>query len=189
MRTRTMGVARTTSAARVLGVRMAAIALVSVAATTGCGANFGAQTNQIYQPADGDNNKESDVYVMGALVVADEAGHGSVVARLINSAEQPDSLVSVAATDDEGNQITVKPATEPIELQSGESLQLADGAQIQLSGDNLRVGGVVTLNVTFDQAEPVTVEAPVFPDTGDYADVTIPGAESSAEPTEEASTE
>jgi copper(I)-binding protein len=165
-------------------MRRAATALLSIAAINGCAANFDAQTNQIYQPADGANNKESDVYVMGTLVVADGAGHGVVVARLINSAEQPDSLVSVAATDGEGNPITVNPMPEPLELQPAESLQLAESAHIQLSGDNLQVGGVVTLDVTFDQAEPVTLEAPVVLDDGDYADVTIPAADPSAEPTE-----
>ncbi|MBA2444707.1 MAG: hypothetical protein H0V49_05175 [Nocardioidaceae bacterium] len=186
MRTKAGGAARTAAATVVFGARTAAPALVSIVALSACGANFEAQTNQIYQPADGANNKDSDVYVMGTLVAAD-GGHGVVVTRLINSTQEPDALVGVTATDDEGNEIAVKPLSKPLELEPAGALQLADGAQVGLEADEL--GGLVTLTFTFEKAQAVTLEAPVVPNTGDYVDVEIPGADSSAEPTEEASTE
>lgn len=181
MSTTRRGTAPTTSAAEVASkLRVTATALVSVAALNACGANFEAQTQQIYQPADGVNNKDSDVYVMGALVVvgADETigkGSGTVVARLINSADAPDTVSSVVATDGEGNEVTVG-GPESLELQPGESLQLADDASIQLTGDTLDAGKLITLDFTFENAEPVSVQAPVFTNEGVYSDVSIPAS-------------
>lgn len=178
--------ARTTSAtasaadvASKLG-EMAAV-LVSVTALTACGANFDAQTQHVYQPADGVNNKDSDVYVMGALIVAvaneetEGDGTGTVVARLINSAAESDSLSSVVAADNEGNEITVDGLAEPLEISPGESLQLTEDSPIQLNGDNLKVGTLVTLDFTFENAQLVSVQVPVLPNEGDYAGVTISG--------------
>ncbi len=182
MSTTRRGTAPTTSAAEGASkLHVIATALVSVAALNACGANFEAQTQQIYQPADGVNNKDSDVYVMGALVVvgADESigkGSGTVVARLINSADAPDTVSSVVATDGEGNEITVGGLAVSLELQPGESLQLADDASIQLTGDTLEAGKLITLNFTFENAEPVSVQAPVFTNEGVYSDVSIPAS-------------
>lgn len=178
--------ARTAATTVVFGARTAAPALVSIVALSACGANFGAQTNQIYQPADGTDNKDSDVYVMGTLVVAADS-HGVVVTRLINSTQEPDALVGVTAADDEGSEIAVKELSKPLALPPAGAVQLADGAQVGLEAEEL--GGLVTLTFTFEKAQAVTLEAPVVDHTGDYASLEIPGADSSSEPTEEASTE
>jgi len=184
VRTRTTRLAKSTAGRLGSAVGSVAATLMSVVALTACGANFGAQTNQIYQPADGVNYREGDVYAMGTLVVADDAGHGTVVAALINSTEQPDSLTSIGATDGEGGEIAVNKLAKPLELEPAGALQLADLGKIALTGDNLEAGKVVTLTFMFERAESVTLEVPVVPNTGDYAEVTIPTADSSAQPEE-----
>lgn len=129
---------------------------------TGCGANFQAQSQQVYQPAVGVNDRSGSVYAINTLVVTDGKGNGTVIAALINQARQDDTLQEVSATDDSGKALAVRPlAHGGVALASGQSVQLADSGAVRVSGKSLEAGSLVTVTFTFAQATPVTVDAPV----------------------------
>ena len=63
--------------------RLAAVALVLLVPLLGaCG--FGYQTDQVYQPSVGVNDRDGTVDVLGAVVVSSADGQGTFVASLVN---------------------------------------------------------------------------------------------------------
>lgn len=139
----------------------------------GCGAGFGAQTQQVYQPADGVTVRSSMVYVVNALVVTDGDGNGTVVVALINQAAEADQLISLTAEGTAGDPVEVTPIPADFTLAPGESVQTAETSTLRLSGPELKPGGLVTLTFEFKRAAPVSVEVPVAPQSTDYADVEV----------------
>ncbi|MBA2558437.1 MAG: hypothetical protein H0V07_00855 [Propionibacteriales bacterium] len=135
---------------------------VAAALVTGCGAGFQAQSQQIYQPAVGVNDRSGSVYTINTLVVTDGKGDGTIIAALINQARQDDTLHEVSATDGSSKALAVKPlAHGGVALASGQSVQLADSGAVRVSGKSLEAGSLVTVTFTFAQAAPITVDAPV----------------------------
>jgi len=139
----------------------------------GCGAGFGAQTQQVYQPADGVTVRSSMVYVVNALVVTDGDGNGTVVVALINQAAEADQLISLTAEGTAGDPVEVTPIPDDFALAPGESVQTAETSTLRLSSPELEPGGLVTLTFEFKEAAPVSVEVPVAPQSTDYADVEV----------------
>lgn len=140
---------------------------------TGCGAGFEAQSQQVYQPADGVTVRSSMVYVVNAVVVTDGEGNGTVVVALINQSDEPDELVSLAAEDTKGAAVEVSPIPPDFALPSGQSVQTAETGTLRLSSPKLKPGGLVTLTFEFKEAASVEVEVPVVPQSADYADVEV----------------
>jgi hypothetical protein len=147
-----------------------------------CGAGFDAQTNQVYQPAVGVNDRSGDIFVINALVVTDGSGAGTVVAALINETDETDTLVSVVASSTSGAPLESSDLGGGIELPPDQSVQLADEG-ISVSGTaaagepgsqeegGVTAGSFVVLQFQFEQAAVVTVEAPVVIDGTEHQDV------------------
>ena len=162
--------ARVHSVRRGVGACLLTLVLPLVA---GCGAGFGAQSQQVYQPADGVTVRSSMVYVVNTLVVTDGNGNGTVVVALVNQSDEPDQLVSLTAEDTGGDPVEVSPIPPDFALAAGESVQTADESTLRLSSPKVKPGGLVTLTFEFKQAAPVTIEVPVVPQSTDYADVEV----------------
>jgi hypothetical protein len=155
----------------------AAVALTVV----GCGSNFDAQSQQVYQPAVGISDRDGDVYAINTLIVTDGRGNGTVVSALINQAEGEDTLRSVTATDDHGTELQAQPLPDGgIALPPRQSLQLGSEGLARISSDTLEAGQFVTLTFTFANAQPVEIDAPVVNDGPIYADVPVGGGDSPA---------
>jgi hypothetical protein len=154
----------------------AAAALLAVPALSACGVNFGAQTDQIYTPADGENSREGMVDVLNALVVSETPGTGRLIAGLSNNdTEEGDALTGVTgAGEDTG--LTV--ALEEVEIPAGGLVQLAgeDVEAVVVTGepDQLRPGAFVRVTFQFANAEPATLNVPVLEPGETYADVEVP---------------
>jgi hypothetical protein len=157
-------------AAAVLGLAMAS-------ALSGCGASFDARTNVPYQPAQGITDRSGDIYLIDTLVVTDEDGNGTVVARLINKQSDDDALVSISAVDSTGQTITTEPLGQPIALgvppAADQSVQVGTDGALRLTGDNVVAGDFVKLTFTFARAAPLTIEAPVVPVGTLYGDIPV----------------
>ncbi|MGH3447583.1 MAG: hypothetical protein ACRDP4_08155 [Nocardioidaceae bacterium] len=154
---------------RRLAIIVVALALPVVA---GCGANFGAQTNIPYQPAEGISDRSSAVEAINTLVVTDGQGHGTVVSALINQVEKTDTLVSVKGTDDKGQPLNVT-KTSAITLPYLTTVQLANSGDLRVQSDNLQPGYHVWLTFTFKNAAPVRVQIPVVMQGPEYVDVPV----------------
>lgn len=152
-----------------------AVLPLAVTALSSCSVNFDAQTDQVYNPAVGVNDRSGTVDVLNALVVSGDEGSGAVVATLVNNdQERADSLRGVAGSGDDSS-LKVTPGGRT-EIPNGGLLNLAKDGRIAVRGEQVKAGGVVTLTFTFGRAGAVTVNAPVVPNTADYSDVTLPGA-------------
>lgn len=160
--------------------RLAVAATILVApALSSCGVNFGAQTDQLYTPADGVNQRDGSVDVLNALLVADEAGAGRFIATLVNNEpETEDELVGIRGAE-EASDASVTIGEGETVIPEGGLLNLAEegAAVIEVNGDpeTVRPGFFIALTLTFADAEEVTVEVPVLSPEGPYADLALPG--------------
>lgn len=159
---------RTTPQARTLTT-----ALVAVAFTAGCGTGFGAQTQQIYNPAVGVTVRTGDVYVLNALFVANTDSTATLSVSLLDRSGEGDQLVSVEVTTGEGEPIEVTQKVQPFELCAGQLAVLGSNAVVTIAGDNFAAGDTVELALAFRDAEPVRAHVPVVArgDSGTYDSV------------------
>lgn len=150
---------------------------VAVVGLSACGANFDAQTSQIYQAAEGTNDRSALVYSLNTLVVGDGEGNGTVVARLVNNGPVEDALESYTAQQDDGTEIKVVALEEPIPIATApspdQSIQVGTDGLLRLTGDNFAPGDFVTLNFVFSESEPLSMEVPVVPVTPEYASIPV----------------
>ena len=160
--------------------RVAIAALLLAPALTACG--FNAQTDQVYQPAVGVNDRSGTVDIIKALVVSGTDGSGTFAGTLVNKdQEEDDRLESVTGTD-----VTAAPRT--VTIPAAKAVPLATSGAVGLTGEGIKAGGWVELTFVFSSGQSTTIKVPVVEATGDYADVTLPStakpsAKSSATPT------
>jgi hypothetical protein len=153
----------------------AAATLLAAGMLTSCGDNFGAQTDQIYNPAVGVNNRNGAVYVLNALIVSGTNGSGTVVATLVNENQnQPDRLISVDAANPRNQDITGK-VFGPTTIPAGGMLNLANSGGATVRGQTVAPGSFVPLRFTFAHAASAVVNVPVEPHSDpDYSHVPLP---------------
>jgi hypothetical protein len=152
----------------------AAVLALGAPALTACTVNFDEQTDAVYNPAAGVDDRSGSVDVLNALVVSGSDGSGAVVASLVNNDRQnEDSLKGVAgAGKDAPLQVTPGGSTT---IPAGGLLNLAKDGQVQVRGERVVPGNFLELTFTFDRGEPVTVMTPVVPaDNPAYGDVQVP---------------
>ncbi|MDF2967129.1 MAG: hypothetical protein K0Q93_907 [Nocardioidaceae bacterium] len=165
---------------------LAAIALVLTAGLAGCATGLDAQTTTYYNAPAGIDVRTGDVKGLNMLVVADEAGSATLVAALLNTADEEDELVAVTATDpDSGEQLTVTGLESPVPLPPDQLVQLIDdtleSGPVGVSSETLEPGQVLQIDLQFARAGAVSAEVPVLAHEGDYAEVPIPEPEPGAE--------
>ena len=170
---------------------MALAGLLVVGALSGCGTGLDAQTNAIYDPGDGVNERGGGVDVLNALLVANPDGTGTVSAALLNNGEEADELTGVSVSVD-GEELTVDDSGLPVELPSSprDPLNIEDEAALYV--DDVEAGFFVTLSLQFQNAAPVEIEVPIVergdePSNDMYASVPTggPATATESEPTEE----
>ncbi len=168
---------------------LAALALAATCALSACGVGFDAQTTKIYTAPEGTDVRDGDVKGLNLLLVDNGDGSGTLVAALVNQADEVDSLQTIVATDtdadgaDEAVDLEVSGFDEPVELPAGKLVQLADGDPvIALTGDTIAAGGFVQVTMTFTRAGSITADIPVVERAEPYADVPVPEPEPAPEP-------
>ena len=146
--------------------RAAIAALLLAPALTACG--FNAQTDQVYQPAVGVNNRDGNVDIINALVVSDTDGSGTFAGTLVNNDQtNDDALESVTGTG-----ITASRRT--VQVPAAGAVPLGDTGAVSLKGEGIKAGGWVELTFVFSSGQSTSMKVPVVEATGDYADITLP---------------
>lgn len=153
--------------------RLAAAALLLGApAMTACGFNI--QTDQIYQPGVGVDNRSGTVDVLAAVVVSAKDGTGTFVATLVNNdLDKAITLERVQARDLEAQ------LGKPIEVPANGLVNMADLGAIAITGSDVAPGGFARVTLEFSNGQDTTVNVPIVDDSGDYADVTLAGGSES----------
>ncbi len=172
------GAAGTPRLSRVNVRRSLAVAVLVLGAPvlSSCGGNFDQQTNQVYNPAAGVDDRSGQVDVLNALIVSGEDGSGTLIASLVNNAQdRPDTLKGVTGAGKDAD-LTVTPGGTT-EIPQGGMLNLADVGRIFVKGDRVKAGYFVEVTFTFDRGTAITVDVPVVSaDNATYADVPLPPA-------------
>jgi hypothetical protein len=152
----------------------AAAVVLAVPALAGCGVNFGAQTDQVYNPSVGVDDRSGQVDVLNALIVSGSDGSGTVVASLSNNdQEHEDTLKSVTgAGADASLEITTGGDTT---IPAGGLLNMATKSKVFAHGKQITAGSFVDITFNFDRAGAVTVDVPVVSSANpDYEQVPLP---------------
>ena len=151
-----------------------AAALLAAPVMSSCGVNFGAQTDQVYNPAVGVNDRGGAVDVLNALVVSGKAGSGTVVATLVNNDQQhADSLKNVAGAGQDSS-LTVQ-AGGPTKIAAGGLVNLATEGKVTVRGRQVLPGRFVEITFSFDRGKAVTIQVPVVSSSDpDYAGIKTP---------------
>jgi hypothetical protein len=151
-----------------------AAALLSAPVVSSCGVNFDAQTDQVYNPAVGVNNRDGSVDVLNALVVSGTAGSGTVVATLVNNDQRNADSVRGVAGAGRDTALAVQVAGLRTIPPDG-LLNLASQGKVTVRGKRVVPGNFVEITFSFDRGQAVTVKVPVVSaDNPDYANVKVP---------------
>lgn len=147
----------------------ATVALSIVAA--GCGAGFGAQTSQPYQPSEGTNANSGSIGVRNMLVLASEDGKGELHGAVVNSGKTDDTLTAITAEPADpaaqaattGEQTTVKiEGLKQTDLKAGTSVSFppTEGTPVAVTG--AKPGQMIKVTITFGTAGPITTSIPIL---------------------------
>jgi hypothetical protein len=153
----------------------AAVLLLGAPLMTACGLNFDEQTDQVYNPAAGVDDRSGSVDVLNALIVSGTDGSGTIVASLVNKDQVNDDTLRgiTGAGADADLKVTHSGATT---IPAGGMLNLATQAQIDARGSRVNPGNFVKIKFTFDRGQAITVDAPVVSaDDPTYKDIKVPG--------------
>lgn len=156
---------------------LAAVALLlAVPALSSCSGNFAAQTDQVYNPAVGVDDRSGAVDVLNALIVSSADGSGTVIATLVSNDDRPgsDTLRGVAGSgSDSSLKVTPGGATA---ISSGGMLNLAAKGKIFITGARVVPGNFVTITFSFAKAKSIQIQVPVVKTSSEYSGVTLPPA-------------
>jgi hypothetical protein len=154
----------------------AAAVLLAAPALSSCGVSFGAQTDQVYTPSAGVDDRSGQVDVLNALIVSGTDGSGTVVATLVNNDQQTDDTLKGVSGAGKDAGMTVKPGGDTT-IPAGGLLNLATKGAVTIRGQRVVPGNFVTITFSFDRAQSVTLDVPVVSHSNpDYAGVKVPSA-------------
>jgi hypothetical protein len=154
--------------------RLAALAMVLLVPVLGA---CQYQTDQVYQPSVGVNNRDGSVDVLGALVVSTSDGTGTFVASLVNNdLEEPDALTNVTGDGLEAQVVA------PVQIKPDSLVNLADTGAVSVDGDTISPGKFARLTLEFQSGQKTEVNVPVVSAESNYSDVKPASPSSSSSP-------
>ncbi len=155
----------------------AAAAVLAAPALSSCGVSFGAQTDQVYNPAVGVDDRSGQVDVLNALIVSEGSGSGTVVATLVNNDQVEDDQLKGIAGAGRDADLEVRAGGETTIPADG-LLNLAEDGTNFATGKRVAPGNFVEVTFSFDRGSAVTLDVPVVSaDDPAYADVPLaPGS-------------
>jgi hypothetical protein len=163
-------------------LRLVAGALVLALPLLGsCG--FDKATDKVYTPGVGTNDRDGDVDVLAAVVVAAQPGSGTFLATLSNDSADAAAELEEVAGAGVWQDLTFSGLDSPIEVVARGFVNLVDEDPITVSGD-FEAGDFLQLALTFGSGETVTMNVPVV-----YACDEYEGLDGSAETGDSASGE
>lgn len=118
-----------------------------------CG--FDAATDRVNTISSGINDRDGEIDVLGAAIIAGEDGAGLFVGSLANnSTTEPDSLTDV------GGAVRATDFTT-VDVPAGNAISLFDDGGIAVTGD-FKAGAFVSVDLTFESGQESTVDVQVM---------------------------
>ncbi len=138
---------------RALRYPLAGALVLSLGALSSCG--FDLATDRPYTPGQGTNDRQGQVDVLAAVVVAAQPNQGTFVVTLVNKDPEEDAALNGVSSPD----IDVD-EFDPIELGPREAVNLAEVGGIPLAGD-FDAGQVLPLTLTYANGDTTEISVPV----------------------------
>ena len=123
-----------------------------------CG--FNKATDQEYTQAAGINDRDGDVDVLSAVIVAAQPDSGTFVTSLSNNSPTKDLVLTGLAGAGEWSDLTVDPSELSIEIPARGFVNLVNEDPITVTGD-FDAGQFAELTLTFDSGDTVTMDVPI----------------------------
>ena len=121
-----------------------------------------AATSQVNQIVMGANNRDFDVDVLNAVIVAKTDGSGTFIATLVNNSSQADNSMTAL----EGEQGLTSRRSRPSRSRCGAWSTSPTTTRGSSSRVTSRLGQYVPLTVTLGDGTAIPVNTPVVPDSG-----------------------
>ena len=154
--------------------RLAAVATVLLVPSLGA---CQYQTDKVYQPGVGVNNRDGTVDVLGSVVVSSTDGQGTFVASLVN--QDPDKTETLTGVT--GKDLDVQLAA-PVEIKPDSLVNLDETGAVSVSGDSVEPGQFARITLEFESGQQTEVNVPVVPYEDEYSEVKPAKPSSSATP-------
>ncbi len=138
-------------------------ALALAATLSSCGFDYA--TDRVYTPTAGVNDRDAQVDVLSAVVVADHDGEGAFVASFANNDQS--APVTVESLAGAGETTLTAADFSPIEIAPGQLVNLATDGGTTVTGD-FGPGDFVTVKIAFDNGENVEMSVPVVPPCDEF---------------------
>ncbi len=127
------------------------------------------QTDQVYQPAVGVNDRDGTVDVLAAVVVSSTDGKGTFVASLVNSSlEESDTLTGMAPAEEGAAEVQL---AAPIEIRPEGLVNLADSGAVSVVGESVAPGAFIRLVLTFESGQETELNVPVVDRAEEFSDI------------------
>lgn len=154
-------------------------ALLIATVLTGCGTDA---TNRINQIQTGTNVRDSDVDVLGAVVVSAADGSGTFIATFVNNNKLEAASVESVAGTNEVDGLTFDGDTS-VDIPAAGAVNLADDGGFAVTGD-FGAGNFVQLTATFGDGSSVDMDVPVVTNCGIWEGLDGPTTDCTAESVE-----
>src|SRR4051812_42520560 len=142
---------------------------------TSCGFDYA--TDRVYTPANGANDRDASVDVLGAVVVAAQDDSGTFIAAMSNNDNLKPTRLDSFDGGEKGN-LTASGFT-PVKIPAAGLVNLANDGGIAVTGD-FKPGDFVSVKLGFATGEDVSVEVPVVTACGYYTDLDTSASSGSA---------
>lgn len=163
-----------------LGAVAASAVLLASPVLTSCGFDYA--TSKVNTISAGVNDRSGQVYVLGAVVVAEQDDLGVFAATLVNnSTDEPAALVEVSGGERGG----VSPVEEvgTVEIPQAFAVNMFQRGGIPVTG-SFTAGDFVTVSLAFESGQTSTLLVPVYPPCDQYDPEELPGLELPSTPAE-----
>lgn len=166
------------SDARLRRTIAAVAAVVAVLGTSACSmrtTGFDAQTNFQYQAGIGADQRDTDVQVLGALLVVNDDGTATLSATLLNTTDDVQQLTGVSVIGPDGNAIEVETAGDLLDVPVRRAVQLGvEDSLVAFLAAPVETGRYHTVTLSFSDAEDVEIAIPSVVRTAIYDPVVAP---------------
>lgn len=152
---------------RLLGRKLAPVAVVLAVALplSSCGFNYA--TERIYTPSNGANQRDQAVDVLGAVIVAAQPNSGTFIATFVNGSDtKENSVESIIGSD--GNQGVTAPKFSTIKVPADGLVNLATQGGPKVTG-TFDIGNYVPLTIMFGDGSQVSINVPVVANCEEWA--------------------
>jgi hypothetical protein len=139
-------------------LRLVAGALVlALPLLSSCG--FSKATDRVYTPGEGTNNRDGQVDVLAAVVVAAQPDSGTFIASLSNNSTTDDTFEGLEGAGDWAD-LQIGEVSPPVDVPARGLVNLADEGGVAITGD-FAAGDMMRVSLTFGSGQTTTLNVPV----------------------------